>query len=113
MSLMHANSQNSPKKVYISKLTTGDIKTVRTPCPEVLQCYYYADEEFIQSIPLVNLGTIQVSVTNTFTGESWFCMFDSSIETIHLLHVPRNSGIYEINYTTESGEVYTGTFQIE
>lgn len=111
--LMFANTQNPPKKVYISKLTTGDIKNVRTPSSEEILCYYYEDAEVIHSTSLVDFGNIQVTVINTSTGESWLDMFNSADETIHILHIPCVPGIYELIYTTDTGAVYTGTLQIE
>lgn len=112
ISLMFANTQSSPKKVCISKLTTGDIKTVRTPSSEEILCYYYESDEVIHSISLVDLGVVQVTVTNINTSEVWSDVFDSSLEVPHLLNVSSDPGNYVVTYTTESGDVYKGTFVV-
>lgn len=60
-----------------------------------------------------DLGEIDVTVTNCSTGEFWQDTIDSSITSQHLLQISGTSGFYEITYTTESGDLYEGSFVIE
>lgn len=54
-----------------------------------------------------------VYVTNTSTGEFWMTSFDSSNEQQSFLQISGTPGYYEIEYITESGDVYEGEFLIE
>lgn len=54
-----------------------------------------------------------VYVTNTSTGELWMTSFDSSNEQQSFLQISGTPGYYEIEYITESGDVYEGEFLIE
>ena len=60
-----------------------------------------------------DLGEVELIVTNTFTGESWNYLFDSASEPQSILPISGSSGYYEVEYITESGDVYVGEFIIE
>lgn len=60
-----------------------------------------------------DLGEVEVYVTNTSTGEFWMTSFDSSNEQQSFLQISGTPGCYEIEYITESGDVYEGEFLIE
>lgn len=60
-----------------------------------------------------DLGEVELIVTNTFTGESWNYLFDSASEPQSILPISGSSGYYEVEYITESGDVYVGEFLIE
>lgn len=109
MPILKADTQSSPKKIVIFKIPD---RLPRTGNAEEIQCYYYETEALIQSKSLVDLGTIQITASNTTTGETWSDVFDSSQETPHLLDVSNESGNYTVTYTTESGDVYEGTFEV-
>lgn len=109
MPILKADTQSSPKKIVIFKIPD---RLSRTGNAEEILCYYYESEEVIQSTPLVNLGTLQVKVINTTVEEVWSDVFDSSQEVPHLLNVSSDPGNYVVTYTTESGDVYKGTFVV-
>ena len=109
MPILKADTQSSPKKIVIFKIPD---RLPRTGNAEEILCYYYESEEVIQSTPLVNLGTLQVKVINTTVEEVWSDVFDSSLEVPHLLNVSSDPGNYVVTYTTESGDVYKGTFVV-
>ena len=109
---MQANAPRTPKKVYISKLNSTEIKPIRTPDPEEILCYYYESDGTIESKALTDLEILEVTVTNTSTGGVWSDSFDSSQEPPHLLPVSNDTGSYIVVYTTESGDNYEGTFDV-
>lgn len=60
-----------------------------------------------------DLGEVELIVKNLVTGDSWNCSFDSATQTQSLLPISGSPGCYEIEYITESGDVYSGEFLIE
>lgn len=60
-----------------------------------------------------DLGEIEMTVTNLSTGEAWSDSFDSGVIMQTLLPISGTPGFYEIEYVTESGDVYAGEFIIE
>lgn len=74
---------------------------------------YYSMFSSIYTTVYEDLGEIEVYVTNTSTGEFWMTSFDSSNEQQSFLQISGTPGCYEIEYITESGDVYEGEFLIE
>ena len=67
----------------------------------------------VQTVVSTDLGEVGVMILNCSTGESWYDTFDSGVEPQALLQISGDSGLYEITYTTEAGDVYEGSFMIE
>ena len=67
----------------------------------------------IQTTVTSDLGEIEMTVTNLSTGEAWSDSFDSGVIMQTLLPISGTPGYYEIEYVTESGDVYAGEFLIE
>lgn len=59
-----------------------------------------------------NLGEVSLTVTNLSTGETWYDTFDSSSTPQVVTTISGSTGIYEIVYITESGDVYEGNFML-
>lgn len=74
---------------------------------------YYSMLSSIYTTVYDDLGEVEVYVTNTSTGEFWMTSFDSSNEQQSFLQISGTPGYYEIEYITESGDVYEGEFLIE
>ena len=77
-----------------------------------LQAYYNCMLDGIQTIVTMNLSSIEMTVTNLPTGETWSDTFDSAV-TPHFLPISGAPGLYEITYLTSFGDLYEGTFTIE
>lgn len=84
---------------------------IRSLC-DIQACYYGMLSAVCTSVAS-DLGEIDVTVTNCSTGELWEDTFDSSTESQHLIQISSTPGLYEVTYTTESGDLYEGTFMIE
>lgn len=77
-----------------------------------IQAFYLDLMSCIQTSVSVDLGEVEVFVTNCSTGESWYDIFDSGLEMQTILMISGTSGLYDIRYVTESGDVYEGSFRI-
>ena len=78
-----------------------------------IQAYYNGMLSAVYTSVTFDLGEIDVTVTNCSTGEFWEDTFDSSSISQHLLPISSTPGLYEVTYTTSSGDLYEGTFMIE
>ena len=78
-----------------------------------IESCYYGMLSAIHTTVSTDLGEIDVTVTNCSTGELWEDTFDSFTESQHLIQISSTPGLYEVTYTTESGDLYEGTFMIE
>lgn len=74
---------------------------------------YYVNFPCIQTTVPEDLGEVELNVANLSTGESWSCIFDSATQSQAFLPISGSPGYYEIEYTTESGDVYSGELLIE
>ena len=78
-----------------------------------IQACYHGMLSAVHSSVASDLGEIDITVTNCSTGEFWADTFDSSSTSQHLLLISSTPGLYEVTYTTSSGDLYEGTFTIE
>ena len=106
---MRADDEIVVKEIPIHR-TTG--KVLGRTLIEV-EAYYYGMMSSIQTSFFADLGEIEVYVTNCSTGEMWYDTFDSGVEPHTVLYISGAAGLYEITYTTESGDVYEGSFIVE
>ena len=81
----------------------------RSLIQEPIVSYYYGMMTAVQTSVTSDLGVVDVMVT---TGESWYDSFDSSEEPQTIQQISGEAGLYEITYTTESGDIYECTFVI-
>lgn len=107
---MRADDKEQIKKIPLGFETGGRI--TRSLHEGVIESYYYVDYSYIYTIVADNLGYVEVVVTNNSTGESWSNTFDSSIEPQSFLQISGTPGYYGVEYVTESGETYVGSFVI-
>ena len=101
--------QNRKIPVVLETMT----RVTRSLYKEVIVSYLNVDFSYINTIVLESLGEIEVTATNTSTGESWSNTFDSMTEHQSFLPISGTPGYYEIEYVTEAGDVYAGEFIIE
>lgn len=106
-----ADEKKPPLKIPL-RLEQGT-KNVRGLVGCCIESAYYSVLSGIHTITSVNLGEVEVLVTNTSTGEFWMASFDSSNEQQSFLQISGTPGYYEIEYITESGDIYEGEFLIE
>ena len=78
-----------------------------------LESYFYGPMSCIHTIVLDDLGEVEINVTNASTGEFWTATFDTSVDNQYSLQISTTSGLYEVEYTTASGDIYEGEFIIE
>lgn len=95
------------------KQSTSTGKITRGLSLESIEAYYYGMLSAVYTSVAADLGEIDITVTNCSTGESWEDTFDSSSISQHLLPISSTPGLYEVTYTTSSGDLYEGTFVIE
>ena len=99
------------KKIPLEIVGKGGFQ--RSLIQEPIISYYYGMMTAVQTSVTSDFGVVDVMVTNSSTGESWYDSFDSSEEPQTILQISGEAGLYEITYTTESGDIYEGTFTIE
>lgn len=101
-----------PESIRIS-LDTKPVKNVRSLKPAVIESCYLRMLSGIQTVVTKEQGDINMYVSNITTGESWSYSFDSIMEPQSFIQLSGNSGYYEVEYVTESGDIYYGVFIIE
>lgn len=78
-----------------------------------IESYYSILSCQIITVAESGLGRVTLSVRKISTGEIWQTEFDSDVIQLCLLQIPGSSGQYSVDYTTESGLIYSGCFSIE
>lgn len=81
--------------------------------PSDFYVFYDGRSSVIYTTLTSDLGQIEMTVVNLSTGETWSDTFDSGVIMQTLLPISGTPGFYEIEYVTESGDVYAGEFLIE
>lgn len=107
--VLKASTPKPTKKVTITKIVD---RLPRTPQSEEIECYFHGTEMIIQSSFLRDMSLVTISVSNTNTGEKWTDNFDSSETNPHILSVSNEPGNYVVTYTTESGDIYEGSYDV-
>ena len=88
-----------------------DNRIIRSLTEVQLSAWYNPVFMLIQTNSTSDLGSVEMTVTNLSTGETWTDSFDSVV-TPHLLQISGAPGLYEITYLTTFGDLYEGTFTI-
>ena len=91
-------------------LQIGKSTILKRDCTVPIEANYYGMISGIQTSVSEDIGEVEVLVTNTSTGEFWMTSFDSSNEQQSFLQISGTPGYYEIEYITESGDIYEGEF---
>lgn len=89
-----------------------DNRIIRSLTEVQLSAWYNPVFMLIQTNSTSDLGSVEMTVTNLSTSETWTDSFDSVV-TPHLLPISGAPGLYEITYLTSFGNLYEGTFTIE
>lgn len=103
-------------EVQISKIPLRNNKgneLCRNVSGDYITSNFYVMFSCVETLVTEDLGDVEVIVTNTSTGEFWSDTFDSTTERQSFLQISGSQGYYEIEYITESGDVYSGQFLIE
>lgn len=108
---MSADEKGEIQKIPL--VLQGGTKLKRNIEEFSIESYYYGMLSSIQTTVTSDLGQIEMTVTNLSTGEAWSDTFDSGAIMQILLPISGTPGCYEIEYVTESGDVYAGEFLIE
>ena len=103
----HLLKKKIPVKLIRTQPTTRELQFIP------LQACYDGMSSAIFTTVTSDLGEIEMTVTNLSTGEAWSDSFDSGVIMQTLLPISGTPGFYEIEYVTESGDVYAGEFIIE
>ena len=77
-----------------------------------IECCYFSLTNSLISIAFEKLGDVSLIVTNNSTGSVWFDTFDTTLASQAMLHLSGESGVYEITYITENGDIYEGVLTI-
>ncbi len=107
---MRGDSPPEPQReILIKKLNKSDL--IRNLSE--IQAFYLDAFCAIHTTVLSDIGMVEITVTNLMTGESRWDTFDSGEAPQTLLPISGSAGYYEVEYITESGDVYVGEFLIE
>ena len=108
---MRADEEVQIKKIPLWKDSGTDLS--RDLIINPIESNYYASRAHVSTSILRDLGVVVMTLTNLSTGEVWSDTFDSGVIMQTLLPISGTSGLYEIEYITESGDLYAGEFLIE
>lgn len=109
--LLRANDNSQSIKIPLSD--EPGMKNVRSLYEDSIESYYWGEFSGIQTVVTKEQGDINMYVSNITTGESWSYSFDSIMEPQSFIQLSGNPGYYEVEYVTESGDIYYGVFIIE
>lgn len=107
---MSADDENAIIKI---PLELGSEKRLsRSLIDEPITCHYYSMMTSIVTMFSFNQGNVSLCITNISTGEVWYETVNSATTTQAILSISGSMGLYEIVYTTESGDIYEGSLTI-
>ena len=89
-----------------------DNRIIRSLTEVQLSAWYNPVFMLIQTNSTSDLRSVEMTVTNLSTGETWTDSFDSVV-TPHLLPISGAPGLYEITYLTSFGDLYEGQLIID
>lgn len=112
LSLFGMNDENEKVVMKIPLKFEQGTKINRNLQEEPIESYYYGLMNTIITNVFSDLGEISLTVTNYSTGEVWYDIFDSGVQSQVVTKISGVQGCYEIIYVTASKEVYRGLFEI-
>lgn len=77
-----------------------------------VECVYYGIDRTVNITYLEDIGSVSVTVTNRFTGETFIRLCDSS-EGTSVIQTTGLAGDYHICIETAGGRMYEGDFHVE
>ena len=77
-----------------------------------VECVYYGIDRTVNITYLEDIGSVSVTVTNRFTGETFVEFCDSS-EGTSVIQTTGSAGDYHIFIEAEGGIMYEGDFHVE
>ena len=107
---MSADDENAIIKIPLE--AQQKTKLNRSLIDEPITCHYYGMMTSIVTTISTNQGNISLTITNLSTGEVWYETVNSATTTQAILPISGSMGLYEIVYTTESGDIYEGSLTI-
>lgn len=110
LSLFGMNDENEKVVMKIPLELDLEEKLNRLLIPVPIESYCYVMMNTIITNVFSDLGEISLTVTNHSTGEVWYDIFDSGVQSQAATPISGTPGWYEIVYTTATGEVYEGSF---
>ena len=113
LSLFGMNDENEKAVMKIPLEMQHRNNYGRTLPYETIECYYYGLMNTIITNVFSDLGDVTLTVTNHSTGEVWYDIFDSGVQSQAVTPISGTPGWYEVVYTTAAGEVYEGSFMLE
>lgn len=112
LSLFGMNDENEKVVMKIPLELDLEEKLNRLLIPVPIESYCYVMMNTIITNVFSDLGEISLTVTNHSTGEVWYDVFDSEVQSQAVTPISGTPGWYEIVYTTATGEVYEGSFML-
>lgn len=112
LSLFGMNDENEKVVMKIPLELDLEEKLNRLLIPVPIESYCYVMMNTIITNVFSDLGEISLTVTNYSTGEVWYDIFDSGVQSQVVTKISGVQGCYEIIYVTASKEVYRGLFEI-
>ena len=108
---MSADEEPAVMKIPLEILPGNNL--TRNFTEENLECYYCGGMSAISTTFFDDLGTVQLTIFNTSTGEVWCDTFDSGTLPQFATSISGTPGYYDVVYVAESGVIYKGTFIIQ
>lgn len=112
LSLFGMNDENEKVVMKIPLELDLEEKLNRLLIPVPIESYCYVMMNTIITNVFSDLGEISLTVTNHSTGEVWYDIFDSGVQSQLVTKISGVQGCYEIIYVTASEDVYRGLFEI-
>ena len=106
------NDENEKVVMKIPLELDLEEKLNRLLIPVPIESYCYVMMNTIITNVFSDLGEISLTVTNHSTGEVWYDIFDSGVQSQLVTKISGVQGCYEIIYMTASEDVYRGLFEI-
>lgn len=108
---MSADEKGTIQPIPLRKVEKKDLsRTLERESITTAYCIMFA---CIQTIVVEDLGEVTLHVSNLSTGEAWSDTFDSGAFMQNIMPISGTPGYYEIEYITETSDVYAGEFIIE
>mgnify|MGYP003306093468 FL=1 len=112
--VLNADEQKNKQEIPLyPTLNGGQENNNRSLIQLPIECHYFGIMNTIVTTVQSDLGDVLITVTNCSTGNVWYSSFDSAMDPQNFLPISGAPGIYEINYITESGRIFEGTFMLE
>lgn len=109
---LHLYADGEPVELKVPLYNEQQGKLTRSNSLDAISCIYYGVISCVQTKLIEDVGIVNISVTNLSTGEVWYDSFDSGAVQQILTPISSSPGFYEVVYTTASGDVYEGTFEL-